>query len=178
MHQAHLWVSINYMKRNYLLRYIWNLHWFAGGYFKDRYTGHKYTFKHVNKKNSTKLSDFVWQYFDRYGTKPEMEWSILRHANNNISSASKTCQICNIERIAIVAENSNQILNKRRDISNNCVHNRRFYFKWYLGAFSTFIYLSHEHTNTHYIYIVIVVYPKLLHCFFIHLFLYTSLFVL
>ena len=78
----------------------------TGGHFKDRYTGHKYTFKHVNKKNSTRLSDFVWQYFDRYGTKPEMEWSILHHANNNISSASKICQICNLERMAILAEDS------------------------------------------------------------------------
>ena len=101
----------------------------TGGHFKDRYTGHKYTFKHINKKHSTRLSDFVWQYFDRYGTKPEMEWSILHHANNNISGASKICQICNLERMAILAEDSNQLLNKRRDISNNCVHNRRFFFK-------------------------------------------------
>ena len=71
----------------------------------------------------------ILRYFDRYGTKPEMEWSILHHANNNISGASKICQICNLERMAILAEDSNQLLNKRRDISNNCVHNRRFFFK-------------------------------------------------
>ena len=40
----------------------------------------------------------------------------------------KICQICNLERMAILAEDSKQLLNKRRDISNNCVHNRRFFF--------------------------------------------------
>ena len=68
----------------------------TGGHFKDRYTGHKYTFKHINKKHSTRLSDFVWQYFDRYGTKQEMELSTFHYANNNIGGASKICQICNL----------------------------------------------------------------------------------
>ena len=36
--------------------------------FSDGYTWHKYISKHVNKKNSTRLSDFVWKYFDKYGT--------------------------------------------------------------------------------------------------------------
>ena len=59
-----------------------------GGHFEDRYTGHKYAFKHVNKKNITRLSDFVWQYFDRYGTKPEMKTSVARVR----SSALNECQ--------------------------------------------------------------------------------------
>ena len=49
----------------------------TGGRFKDRYTGHKYNFKRVNKKKITRSSDFVWQHFYRYGTKTEMYWSIL-----------------------------------------------------------------------------------------------------
>ena len=95
---------------------------------KDRYTGHKYTFNHINKKNSTRLSDFVWQYFSRYGKKPDMKWSIVHHVKGNIGGASKICQLCNLERLAIAAENKQHLLNKRQDISNNCVHNRRFFF--------------------------------------------------
>ena len=75
---------------------------------KIRYTGQKYTFKHVIKKNSTRLLGLVWQYFDRYVTKQEMEWSILHHANKNIGGVSKICQICNLERMAIEAEDSKQ----------------------------------------------------------------------
>ena len=100
----------------------------TGRHFKDRYTGHKYTFKHINKKNSTRLSDFVWQYFSRYGKKPDMKWSIVHHVKGNIGGASKICQLCNLERLAIAAENKQHLLNKRQDISNNCVHNRRFFF--------------------------------------------------
>ena len=43
----------------------------TGGHFKYRYNGRQYTFKHVTEKNSIRLSDFVLQYFDRHGTKPE-----------------------------------------------------------------------------------------------------------
>ena len=69
----------------------------TGGHFKDRwYTGHKCTFKRINKKKSTRLSEFVWQYFDRYGTKQEMELSTFHYANNNIGGVSKICQICNL----------------------------------------------------------------------------------
>ena len=100
----------------------------TGRHFKDRYTGHKYTFNHINKKNSTRLSDFVWHYFSRYGRKPDMEWSIVHHVKGNIGGASKICQLCNLERLAIAAEDKHQLLNRRQDMSNNCAHNRRFFF--------------------------------------------------
>ena len=79
-----------------------------GSYLKGSYTEHNYTFKHTNKKNSTIFSNFVWQYFDRCGTKPKIEWSIFYHANNNIRGASKIFRICNFERTEIVAEDSKQ----------------------------------------------------------------------
>ena len=50
--------------------------------------------------------------------------SSAKIAIHNISSASKIYQICNLEHMAIVAEDSKHLLNKRRDISN-----RRFFFK-------------------------------------------------
>ena len=53
-------------------------------------------------------------------TQLEMAWGIFHHANNNIGGASKICKICNLERIAILAEVSKQLLNKTRGISNSC----------------------------------------------------------
>ena len=52
----------------------------------------------------------------------------------------------NLERMAIVAEDGKQLLNYRRDIFNNCVHNRRFFFKQHLKltAFSSFIYFLRD----------------------------------
>ena len=69
-------------------------------HFKDRYIDHKHLFNHKNKKNSTWLSDYVWQYFNRYGKKPEMKWSILHHVNRDIGGIRKICQIRNLERFS------------------------------------------------------------------------------
>ena len=71
--------------------------------FKDRYTGHKHTFNH-EKKNSTRLSDYVWQCFNSYGNKLEIKWSIIHHVNGDIGGVWKICQICNLERLSIAAE--------------------------------------------------------------------------
>ena len=60
-------------------------------------------FNHINKKNSTRLSDFVKQYFSRYGKKPDMKWSIVHHVKGNIDRARKIYQLCNLERLAISA---------------------------------------------------------------------------
>ena len=70
--------------------------------------------------------------------------------------------------MAIVTEDSIQLLNKRLDISNQCVKKRWFFLKWHLGAFSPFISLSHEHTLSLHIY-TIIVYPKLIHNLYLFL---------
>ena len=58
----------------------------------------------IKKKNSTRLSDYVWQCFNRYGNKVEMKWSIIHHVNGDIGGVWKICQICNLERLSIAAE--------------------------------------------------------------------------
>ena len=102
----------------------------------------------------TSLSDFVWQYFDRYGTKPEMERSILHNANNNVSSMSKICQVCNLKKMAIVVEDSKQLLKKdvifqttvyTTDCSSSITpwHFLTFYFSFtfYINAHTHLIYV-------------------------------------
>ena len=89
---------------------------------KDRYTGNRHTFNHENKKNNIHLSDY--QYFNRYGNKPEMKWSMLHHVNGDIGSVKKKCQICNLGHLSIAAADKEDLLKKRQNVSNNCVHNR------------------------------------------------------
>ena len=101
----------------------------TGGPFKDRYAGHKHTFTNIDKKQNTRLSDYVWKYFHRYGKRPKMVWSIIHKIKQSISCAQRICQTCNMERAAIAAEDRELLLNKRHDLSNVCPHNRRFYFK-------------------------------------------------
>ena len=101
----------------------------TGGSFKDRYAGHKHTFNNIDKKHNTRLSDYVWKYFHRYGKRPKMVWSIVHKIKHNTNCAQRICQTCNMERSAIAAEDRELLLNKRHDLSNVCPHNRRFYFK-------------------------------------------------
>ena len=54
-------------------------------------------------------------------------WSIVHHVEGNIGGTRKICQLCNLERLAIAAEDKHQLLNKREYISNNCTHNRPSY---------------------------------------------------
>ena len=101
----------------------------TAGSFKDRYANHKHTFKNINKKQSTRLSDYVWSFFHRYGKRPNMEWSIVSKIKHTSNGVSRICRTCNTERAVIAAEDKDLLLNKRQDLSNICPHNRRFYFK-------------------------------------------------
>ena len=76
----------------------------------------------------------VWQYFERYGTKLEIEWSILHHPNNNISGASRICQICSLEQMAILTEDSKQLLNKNKkfDRTFQCIDNNFYTSKLFV----------------------------------------------
>ena len=101
----------------------------TAGSFKDRYANHKHTFKNINKKQSTRLSDYVSSFFHRYGKRPNMEWSIVSKIKHTSNGVSRICPTCNTERAVIAAEDKDLLLNKRQDLSNICPHNRRFYFK-------------------------------------------------
>ena len=56
------------------------------------------------------------------------ECIILHHVSSNIGGFRKICQICKIKRLSIALEDK-KLLNKREDLSNNCVYNRRLFIK-------------------------------------------------
>ena len=56
----------------------------SGNSFKERYTGHKTTFKHEKKKNTTELSKYFWKIKDQ-GKLPEITWSIVRKISGKTS---------------------------------------------------------------------------------------------
>ena len=75
------------------------------------------------------LSYYVWKYFQRYGKRPKMVWSFIHNIKHNTSCAQKICQTCNMERAAVAAEDKEILLNKRLDLFNVRLHNKRFFFK-------------------------------------------------
>ena len=68
--------------------------------FKERFNGHKTTFKNASKRNSTELSKYIWSLKDQQKDH-KIEWEILRSAKA-YSNKTKRCQLCNLEKVYII----------------------------------------------------------------------------
>jgi hypothetical protein len=98
----------------------------TGNTFKERYGGHKTSFKNVKKRNTTELSKFYWQLKDQ-GKTPEIQWSILRHASSK-KSARNGCILCNTERYELANADEKKLLNKRNERKRICPHHSSEFF--------------------------------------------------
>ena len=92
--------------------------------FKERHYGHTSDLRHREKINSTALSKFVWKYRDITGEDPEIVWSKLQSAKP-YSLGSRKCSLCLSEKIAIAKDKSGNMINRRREIMNRCLHKDR-----------------------------------------------------
>ena len=59
--------------------------------FKTRYSNHKSSFSHANKRHNTELSNYIWSLKDKL-TKLKVTWRILKHA----ASYNPTSNRCNL----------------------------------------------------------------------------------
>ena len=92
--------------------------------FKDRWYKHKESFETEDPKKSTTLSTYIWKLKHR-GLKPEIEWSIIFKAYA-FSSGSKQCNLCLKEKLCILKEDPQILLNKRDEILEKCRHKLDF----------------------------------------------------
>jgi hypothetical protein len=60
--------------------------------FKTRYSNHKSTFNHANKKFSTELSSHIWSLKEK-GINYKVSWKILKQANP-YNKATDRCNLC------------------------------------------------------------------------------------
>ena len=67
--------------------------------FKERFNGHKTTFKNPSKRNSAEISKHVWKLKDQQKNY-KIEWNILSDARP-YSNKTKRCQLCNLEKVFI-----------------------------------------------------------------------------
>ena len=111
-------------------------------------TGINILFTNIDIKQNTHLSVYVWKYFYMYGKRPKMVWSIIHKIKKTTNCAQRISQTCNMERTAIAAEDREQPLNKRHDLTNVCPHNRKLYFKQHSNQpfLFTFTIQFHKHT--------------------------------
>ena len=88
--------------------------------FKERFYGHQSDLRNHAKAESTTLSKYVWQERNK-GEEPEIRWSKLSTAKP-YSLGGRSCPLCLAEKTAIARDTSGQMLNRRRELMNRCLH--------------------------------------------------------
>ena len=90
--------------------------------FKTRYYKHKASF---NKRQSqhTTLSSYIWKLKDN-DIPYEIKWSI-KARGHTFSSGGRECDLCLTEKLVILTENQNTMLNKRDELLETCRHRRK-----------------------------------------------------
>ena len=99
--------------------------------FKQRYANHQSTTRHKRLEKSSELSKHVWA-LKRSGIEHSIEWSVVSQAPA-YSNATKRCQLCLAEKLAIMEADKRVNINKRSELVSKCRHENKFY----LSNFST-----------------------------------------
>ena len=94
--------------------------------FKARFSNHKHSFSHRNKRNATELSKEVWRAKDN-GVEPSIKWSIVSSSTApSYKCGGSRCNLCLAEKLAIFSGDRKIMLNKRSEIVNTCRHRKKF----------------------------------------------------
>ena len=98
--------------------------------FKERWNGHKHTFRHESKESATELSKHVWE-FQKKDIAPNLSWEIIDHARPYVNG-SKKCDLCLTEKFHII-NSKLKLLNKRSELVSKCRHINKYILKNYKG---------------------------------------------
>ena len=80
------------------------------GPFKTRYNNHTHSFREENKRNSTTLSQYIWD--EGLGSNPNIEWKILKTCKT-YEPGNRACDLCVSEKQFIIQNiNNSQNINK------------------------------------------------------------------
>ena len=90
--------------------------------FKSRYSQHKSSFKNRPAAHTT-LSSYIWKLKDE-NIQFQVKWSIIKKGHA-FSSGSKACNLCLTEKLVILTENQQNMLNKRDELLETCRHRRK-----------------------------------------------------
>ena len=91
--------------------------------FKTRYTQHKSSFKLVNKRSSTTLSEHIWGLRDR-NISYRLEWEVLAK-RQSVKPGQNVCSLCLEEKFCINKCTPAQSLNRRKEMFGFCVHQKK-----------------------------------------------------
>ena len=94
---------------------------------KERYRNHIKSFTHKKYSNETELSKHIW-HLKQNKTDFTIKWSIIKKSIS-YTGGSKRCNLCLEEKLNILKEKDNCLLNKRSEIISACQHKNRFQVK-------------------------------------------------
>ena len=94
--------------------------------FKTRFTSHKSDLTHQDKGTSkgTTLSKHVWN-LKLANTQHSIKWEIVKQSKP-YKCGTRRCDLCLSEKLEILTNKSQRLLNKRSEILNKCRHSRKF----------------------------------------------------
>jgi hypothetical protein len=95
--------------------------------FKTRYTNHKASFNNYEKRNSTKLSKYIWNLKNN-NISYSIKWKILKRAKS-YNNASKRCNLCIWEKYFIICKPDIATLNRRNELVSTYRHANKFLLK-------------------------------------------------
>ena len=95
--------------------------------FKERYRNHIKSFTHKKYSNETELSKHIW-HLKQNKTDFTIKWSTIKKSIS-YTGGSKRCNLCLEEKLNILKEKDNCLLNKRSEIISACQHKNRFQVK-------------------------------------------------
>ena len=95
--------------------------------FKKRYTNHKKSFNVVKNKNETKLSTEYWKLANNK-LHIQISWSIKGNYKSHKPN-SKRCSLCLHEKLEIVDDPKEILLNKRSEVISQCRHRNKYKLK-------------------------------------------------
>ena len=88
--------------------------------FKQRYNGHKSSFKKREKEHATTLSAHIWKLKDS-GSNFEVKWSIIEKGRK-FDPITRKCMLCLKEKYHIIFNQDGSSLNQRSELFSACRH--------------------------------------------------------
>ena len=91
--------------------------------FKQRYYGHRHSFKNRSSEHSTTLSSHIWNLKDR-NEDYQVNWSVIDRASD-FNPTTRKCRLCIKEKFYIIFQPEGAMLNERSELYSTCRHRKR-----------------------------------------------------
>ena len=91
---------------------------------KQRISNHKSSFRYENKRNSTRLSQYVWKLKDE-DKQYNIRWEIMTKTKC-YQPGKRNCDLCLSEKWRILTSDPSKTLNKRTEMASKCRHKAKF----------------------------------------------------